>query len=169
MSSKNPSMRQMLSRAFCFGFSFSLVFLLVEGTTAPWTHWGSYTSSLPLIWRTPVYLLPIWLLIGIGVAVVDTTVGQWLHWKTGYRVLTLGVTMTLAAWLGESLGSYLDWWTYYPGFLTWLGVPVWIPLSYGIAFSFAPILLKSRLGGIFLALSIGISWILLRFLFAGLP
>ena len=140
-----------------FGLLFSLIFVLVEGTLASLTNWGEYAQGQPLIWKTPWYLIPIWCVVGSGLSFGNQLLQN--RMRPMWNMAVIWLFIFLCAQLGESAGAAVGLWKFFlPGHLQFLGLPVWIPLSYATAFSASPWLFDKKHGGVLQAILVGLCW-----------
>ena len=152
--------RATLSRPQLFGATFSATFVLIEGLVASRTNWGRYTGPLSRfrIWRTPIYLIPIWGLFSTFLSKLAQRLSQ-KEIKIRKISFACFITTFLINLIGESLGQFFSLWKFRRRRITVLGVPLWIPFSYGAAFAVCPWLHWRRAGGIIQAVLVGVSWL----------
>jgi len=141
-----------------FGILFGLGFVVVEGVFAQFTQWGQYATDTLLVWRTPFYLIPVWCLIGIGIAIGNQVLERLFTVGLFSRAAIIFVIMFLCALFGEAAGSWLHLWSFTKIDSMLLNVPFWIPLSYACAFSVSPLIYKRSCGGLIQAFLIGCFW-----------
>ena len=138
-----------------FGISFAFGFVIVEGWLAP--DWGSYSLG-PLLWQTPLLLIPIWFFVGSFAAGINKWLAEYCSSNTWKSMVTVGGTFFILCLSGEYLGTVVGAWQFHESRASLLGVPVWICVSYSLAFSFSPIFYKRSLGGLIQTGFIGIFW-----------
>lgn len=144
--------------------SFTFLFIIVEGAFSTMTNWGIYSQGTQLLWGTPLYLIPIWLLISSGVGYLNCFLQDVLKISLVTNMLLIGGCLFFAALAGEAIGSYISLWQFNSHRFSWFGVPLWVPISYSLAFLFSPLLINNKFGGAAQALLIGIFWQISRLL-----
>ena len=124
--------------------------------------WGRYVATGPMLLDTPAYTALIGSLAGaycfyMGRRTLDLGYGPWASGLvSGTSALGLGI-------LGEGLFVEAGMWVYDPSPLQLFSVPLFVPIAYGAAYAWLPLLQRFRLlpraflfNLIMLALSMGL-------------
>ena len=158
----NKYSKECLKIAIRFGTVFTICFIIAEGIVAPITNWGKYSQGALLFWETPIYLIFAWIFIGSGIGLLNCVLQDELNLPLITSMGILSIVLFFFALLGEAIGNYYSMWTFYPNRFSIIGVPLWVPLSYSLAFLFSPLLYNRKLGGIVQAILVSIFWQLSR-------
>lgn len=144
--------------ALLFGVTYMVVFIVVEGAVASKTNWGMYRKLGPCLWQTPIVLLPIWVIM---ISIISWAV-SFVEMFSSHALAALSamLLMFLLNTGGEAFGRAVGFWSYSPRQFKWLGVPLWIPLSYSLAFAACPWLSQYPIGGGIQAAIVGGTWLL---------
>ena len=154
-----------LRRSIQFGVVYTASFIVVEGIAAPLTAWGTYDLANPLLWNTPGFALLASLLLSSTIAAIALRM-QVLGSSTLRTSMACALLALLTTWVGEGIGAALKLWSYRPGHASMVGVPLWIPLSYGAAFAACPLLSSRIVGGAVQAVLVGVAWVVFQRLFS---
>ena len=141
-----------------FGIIYGVGFVIIEGALAPFTQWGQYAPSTFLVWNTPLYLVPIWCVVGAGLAYGNQKLEKFLPTCLYFRMGIVFLVMFLCALFGEAAGAWLHLWSFAKTAITLLEVPFWVPLSYACAFAMSPLIYRKKTGGLIQVLLVGCFW-----------
>jgi hypothetical protein len=149
----------MIGRALLFGVAYAVAFIVVERVAARRTGWGEYLKGLLKVLDTPAYLIPIWVgLAGLTAFVALLLLNSGI--QVGIVALVCAALMGAINLFGEGFGVWVTLWRFAPRKTMVLGVPLWVPLSYGLAFTACPWLSGHPIGGIVQALLVGVAWLI---------
>lgn len=127
-----------LRDALVFGVLMGLLWPVGEGVvgaTLGW--WGGYRAAGLFIWDTPSYCILIGALASTYLAYLGTRIEQ-----AGYarRVASFhtGLSAVVVGFIGEALFLAAGMWQYEPSWQEVWGVPLFVPIGYGVAYAAWP-------------------------------